>query len=335
MLKFLKRRWWLIAGGIILLGAAAWFWYSRSQDKAEVKTVQPQMSDVRQTLSFSGRVDAKERVSMYFAGGGKLTYLGAKEGDLVKKWQTLASIDSRSVQKTLERTLNLYDTERLGFENDLDDRKDRVLDQEEQRVAQQKQNSLDRSIIDVELHSLAIEDTRLSTPIAGVLVAAPVRVIGGQVGPTDRFDVVNPETLYFRLYVDEVDVDQIFVGQESTVRLDARSGEALSGVVEKIAYQSIDSALGTVFPVDIRFLDSVSIENQRVGMNGDAELLLEQAENVMTVPLAAVYTTDGKQFVRVLKDGKQEERQVEVGLEDDTVSEIKSGLSLEDHVVLP
>jgi RND family efflux transporter MFP subunit len=335
MLKFLKKKWWLVAIAAVIIIGGLWFWRSRSAAQKPLKTTQPVMSDIRQTLSFSGRVDAHQRVSMFFAGGGKLTYIGAKEGDTVKKWQTLANIDRRALQKTLEKQLTTYDSERLGFENTRDDRKDRTLTEEEKRLAAQDQNALNLSVLDVELRSIAIEDTRLSTPIAGILVSAPDQVVGGQLALTDKFEVIDPTSLYFRLFVDEVDIDQVKVGQETIVRLDARPDVALKAVVEKIAYQSVESPTGTVFPVEIRFVDATNIQDQRVGMNGDAELLLAEVKNVMTLPLAAVSTKDGKQIVKVLKDGKPEDREVQIGLENDDKLEVKSGLSLEDQVVLP
>lgn len=335
VLSFLKKKWWLIA--LILIVVAGGFWYSTSQKNAQkpTKTVQPVMKDLKKTLDFTGRVDAQERVSMFFAGGGKLVYVGAKEGDTVKKYQTLASIDRRAVEKNLERQLSLYQDERWSYENSSDDREDRTLSESERRLSDQDQFTLNRAVIDVELKSLAIEDTRLTSPIEGVLVSAPNQVVGGPLLASDRFEVINPKTLYFRLLVDEVDIDQVALGQQATVRLDARPDQPLNAVVEKIAYQSIETAIGTVFPVEIKFVDAVSLQDQRVGMNGDAELLLAEAKNVMTVPLNAVSTKDGKQIVRVMVGEVAEDRVVELGLENDNDVEIKSGLSLEDRVVLP
>lgn len=335
MLMILKKKWWLLLIALAVIGGGFWFWKSRSSAQESIKTTKPEMSDVRQVLSFSGRVDAHQRVSMFFAGGGKLTYVGAKEGDAVKKWQTLANVDRRALEKTLEKQLSLYQTERWTYENAVDDRENRTLSEEERREAEQDQFSLQRSVLDVELKSIAIDDTRISTPIAGILVSAPRQVVGGQLTVSDRYEVVDPTTLYFRLLVDEVDIDQVKIGQEATVRLDSRPEQPLKAVVEKIAYQGVETSTGTVFPVELRFVDAVNIQDQRVGMNGDADLLLAEVKNVMTLPLSALSTKDGKQVVQLLVQGKPQDREVQTGLENDDKVEITSGLSLDDQVVLP
>lgn len=337
MFAKLRKKWWLILIVGLVLAGAFWYWRSRvaAQNKP-VQTVSPQQRDLRKTLSFSGKVDAYQRVRMYFAGTGKLTYLGAQEGDQVKKYQTIASIDRRAVQKQLEKTLSLYQTQRSGYENALDTRENRTLSEQERRVAEQDQYALNRSVLDVELNSIAIEDTRLSSPIAGVLVSSPVKVTGQNISPTDRFEIVDPSTLYFRLLIDEVDVDQVQVGQEVEVRLDARPDHVLKAVVEKIAFQAVELATGTVFPVDLGFVDTVNMNEQRVGMNGDADIVLAEVKNVLVLPISTVTMRDDKHFVQVKKsDGTLEEREVQIGIESDTDVEIRSGISLEDQVVLP
>ncbi len=337
MFAQLRKKWWLIVLAVVILGGAFWYWRSRvaAQNKP-VKTTQAQMKDIQKTLSFSGRVDAKQRASMYFAGTGKIVYVGVQEGEPVKKWQTIASIDRRAAQKNLEKQLSLYQTQRWGYENNEDTRENRTLSEREQRTADQDQFALNRSVLDVELQSIAIEDTRLTSPINGILVSSPVKVTGQVVGMTDKFEVVDPSSLYFRLLVDEVDIDEIKVGQQVDVRMDAQPDKPLRAIVDKIAFQAVDSATGTVFPVELKFVDSVSITEQRVGMNGDADIVLAESKNVVVLPVSTVTMRDDKHFVKIKKaDGTIEEREVQVGIETDNETEIVSGITLEDQVVLP
>lgn len=331
-----RGRWVALVG--ILAVLAIGFWFSRrSSAPDEVTTVRPQQRDLTQVLEFSGVTDASERVALRFAAGGRLTYVGAKEGDAVQKWQTLATIDARSAQKTLEQQLNTYEGQRLTFENQSDDRKDQVLSTEANRVAQQDQIALEQTVLGVEIQSLAIEQTRLYSPIAGILIGAPNAVAGTNIGATDIYEVFNPTTVFFEAYVDEIDVSQVYVGQGAVIRLDAFSGEEFSGAVSKVAYRSAASTSGgTVFPIEIRFDTGTDLEKLRLGMNGEAKLIIDTRKNVLSLPVETITSRDGKSFVMIHQAGQEpQEREVQTGLETEDHIEILSGVTSEDEVILP
>jgi hypothetical protein len=71
-------------------------------------------------------------------------------------------------------------------------------------------------------------------------------------------------------------------------------------------------------------------------MNGDAEIKLATAENVLTIPFIATKQRDGKTYVDVQTDTDEiEEKEITVGLETEDWVEVKSGLSEESLVVIP
>lgn len=330
-----RRRWIFVVAGLALLaGIAIWF-FSRPKPSNETLT-HAEYRDLKAVLEFSGVVDAKEHVSLRFASGGKVVFVGAKEGDTVKKWQTLASLDQRSMQKNLQQYLNSYETQRLTFENKEDGRNDRAIETTEQRVARQDQLALEQTVLNVEMQSVAIEGTRLSSPIAGILVKSPVAVTGMHVTPTDIFEVVNPDTLYFRVFVDEVDISHVNEGQESEVVLDAFPGENISAVVTKIAFQSAQSQSGTVFPIELQFKDPAIVDRLRLGMNGEARLITNAKQHVLSLPIEAVVTRGDVSQVKVKKaDGTMEDRTVTLGIESEDYVEVLSGINEEDQVVIP
>lgn len=335
--KFFKEgwgRWVALLAIVVLIGGG--IWWSRSGETEVVQTIQPEYKDLEEILEFSGVTDASERVAQHFAGGGKLVYVGAKSGEVVKKWQTLATIDARSAQKSLQKNLNTYESQRLLFENIGDERKDRVLSEEERRLAQRDQLDLEQTVLSVEMQSISIEDSRLSSPIDGILLKAPSAVVGTNIGPADGYEVFNPKTIFFRAYVDEIDVSRVYVGQTAKIRLDAFSDQEFSGTVQKVSYASTSlSTGGTVFPIEVMFTLDPAEQGFRLGMNGDVSLLLEKRTNVLSVPIETVSTKEGKNFVSVLVGEEVQEREVEIGLETDTSVEIVSGITVNDLVVMP
>lgn len=336
---FFKRgrtRWVVLLIIIVALAAGFWWWRS-SQQQEEVSTVRPERRDLTQVIEFSGVTDATERTALRFAGGGKLTYVGAKEGDVVKKWQTLATIDGRTAQKNLEMDLNTFEAQRLEFENQMYTRKDVVREDSELRRIEQDQIALNQTVLGVEIQSLAIEETRLSSPFEGILISAPQAVVGTNVTPNDVYEIFNPTTMFFEAYVDEVDVSQVYVGQEAKLRLDAFRDEEFAGQVVKVAFRSASSTSGgTVFPIQIQFDASVDQNKLRLGLNGEVSLIIDERDQALSLPIEAVTSRDGKDFVSLQTgSGEPEEREVQTGLETDDYIEILSGVSETDEVILP
>lgn len=334
---FRSKKLWIVTGIVLLLVLGGiWFVRSRGAAGKEVTVIHPEKKDLVKVLETSGRIDAHERVLMRFGLSGKVVYLGVQPGEVVQRGQTIASLDQRSVKKTLDKTLSSYTTERWDFENSQDSREDRTLPESERRIAQQDQFALNRSVLDVEIQSLTVENYRLSAPFSGILVSSPIRTTGINILATDTFELANPETLYFRVLVDEVDITQIFLGQEALVTLDSLPDEPLKAVVEKVAYAGIDTGSGTVFPVELKFVDGVSIDRHRLEMNGDADLVLERKTNVLSVPLSVLVSRNGNTLVRVRRpSGEIEDVPVELGIETENEAEILSGVTEEDEVVLP
>jgi HlyD family secretion protein len=334
LLSWMKRRWWIVAG-LLLLAVVVVFIVRGMTKKPVIKTVSPANRDILSTLSFSGHIDAHERVSLHFNIAGKVVYVGAQAGDTVKKGQTLISLDQRSVQKNLESNLNSYMTQRLTFETAQDNRKDRWISTPEQRTAQKDQLALNQTVNAVELQNYVFDNYRLSAPFTGILTSAPNLVAGYNAAVTDVFEVVNPQTLYFQVQVDEVDIDRIQVNQEVLIQLDATPDFTLHAKVTKIAYESTETSSGTVYPIEVTFTDPVDIVHQRLGMNGEARFVLADKKNVLSIPLDALIKRGADNFVKVKRGNSVVEQKVQTGIESDEYVEITGGLNVDDAVVLP
>jgi len=70
-------------------------------------------------------------------------------------------------------------------------------------------------------------------------------------------------------------------------------------------------------------------------MSGTAGVIIVSRTNVLTVPNLAVRTIGGRRGVQVLKDGQPQDAEVTLGISNETVTEVVSGLQEGDLVVLP
>lgn len=337
LLQASRRRWKLLLFIFILL-AIGGFWYYRSTVAAQptYTFIKPEHEDLVKTLDISGVVDAKEKARLRFAAGGKVVYLGAQQGDQVTKYQTIATIDREALQKQLQQNLNNYMTERLDFEQYKDDTNDNVLDTEQQRDNQQSQLSLNNEVLDVEIQSIAINNTVLSAPFAGILTVSPTAVTGVQLLPADYFEIVNPDTLVFIGRVDEADISQVKEGQVTHINLDAYPDTEMTTYVDYIAFTSSQTTTGTSFDIEFPLSQLAEKNLLRLGMNGDAKIVLDERKDVMTIPITATRQRDDKIYVDVRTGEKTvEEREIQVGLETDEKYEVLGGLSVDDEVVQP
>lgn len=341
-----NHRWKIVIGFIIIITGGGLLYTQASSQPEEIQTISPEYRDLTKTLDLSGTVDAKKRARLRFLAGGKVIYLGAQEGDWVQAWQTIASIDARDLQKRLERSLNQYMQQRWDWEQLLDDTGDYHLKElEERRYIDKQQWNLDNSVIEVELQDIAISQSRMAAPFAGILISSPISTANTQVTGNDYFELVDPVSLIFRAQINEEDISLINLEQPAQIILDAYLDEKLNSQISFISYQSSQAASGTVFQVEFPLVNIVEVGTDnlpallakyRLGMNGDVQIVLEKRNDVLSIPLITTISRDGKNFVEVLKDGEAEMREVSLGIETDEYVEVLSGLDPKiDRVILP
>jgi membrane fusion protein, multidrug efflux system len=334
----LWRRKWLIGGVLVLAGIGVW-WWQRGEQEEEITTVSPQIMDIEETLEVSGTIDAEEKVRLAFVAPSRLTWVGVKEGEWVNKWQGVASVDTQTLQKQLEIDINTHGKIFRGFEQTLDDvdyYSEQGLSESERRVAESAQLDIRNSALGVEIRSIAIKLSSLVAPIAGLVTRVDQPIAGVTISPTDVFEIVNPQTLFFSLVVDEEDVVGLQAGQSAQIELDAYTDQTINGVVSFVGYsprQTTGGGTGYLVKISLP-VDNLGLQ-YKLGMNGEARILLASKTAVMSVPVEALISGDEGMYVEVLVNGVVEERRVEIGIETFDDVEILSGLNQDDLVVVP
>lgn len=333
MWMWLKSHLRLVIGSVLVV-VGLWYFFGRPRPVTydEYTVGRGRVVD---TLELSGKLTAGVMATLRFPAGGLVTYLGAKEGDTVQKWQTLASIDTRQLQKTLEQKLNLYSIQRGTFDQTLDDNDNSVpagdLEQTLKRLLEKNQFQLDNTVKDVEYLHLSLQLARLTTPLSGVLIQSPVTSAGTQVLASESWIVVDPSTLYLSADLDETDLKRVSIGQPVEITLDAYPDLGLDSTVSSIAFSPKETTSGTTYEVKL-ILSPTSIKELRLGLNGTAAIILTKKENVLTLPSSALTPKNGGYIVFVKSGNKYKEQAIETGIENDGVVEILGGVGEADHV---
>lgn len=188
----------------------------------------------------------------------------------------------------------------------------------------------------LDLAELRLAQSQIVAPIAGTV--ANVLINAGELASPGQpaITVVNEAAFHITVSVDEIDIDQIALGQAVEVSVDALPDTAVSGTITEIAPTSASSGGVVTYLVTIN-IDAAQEIDLRPGMSASASIVVDEVADVLTVPNWAVRLNreTGEAFVNVLQaDGTIEEVVVETGLRNEQFSEVLAGLSAGDTVVL-
>jgi HlyD family secretion protein len=188
----------------------------------------------------------------------------------------------------------------------------------------------------LELAQLRLRQAQLIAPIDGQIASVLIRE-GEQATPgAPAMTILNEDAFHITVQVDEIDIDRVEVGQPAEITLDALPDAPIRGTVSEIAPTSTSTSGVVTYLVTIN-LDEAATAELRPGMSASAGITVEEIDNVLVVPNWAVRLDreTGEAFVPVRRpDGTVEEVVVETGLRNEQFSEVLSGLSEGDVVVL-
>ncbi len=94
--------------------------------------------------------------------------------------------------------------------------------------------------------------------------------------------------------VDELDIEKIAIGQEVHITADALTGKTFTGKVVRIAQEGSVSSNVAYYWVVIEITDW---EGLKVGMTTSLEIVVDQSEDALLVPINAVHVSQGQKYV--------------------------------------
>jgi HlyD family secretion protein len=188
----------------------------------------------------------------------------------------------------------------------------------------------------------AIASMTLIAPISGIVLSrdtdkgSAVIPISSAYGGTMIMTLADVSEKHFRGDVDEADIGKVHLGLPARIYVEAYPDEPFKAELTHISPRGREKE--DIINFEIRTIVSDQENRLRVGMSADAELILEEHENVLVIPEGAVIYEDGKTFVNIQDDSVEEGmRKVEIikGISDGLRTEVLSGLEEGQVVVLP
>ncbi|MBN2463954.1 MAG: efflux RND transporter periplasmic adaptor subunit [Dehalococcoidia bacterium] len=147
--------------------------------------------------------------------------------------------------------------------------------------------------------------------------------------------LVDTHTVEMDGVVDEIDIYKVKVGQEAIITVDALPDVELKGTVTFISPFGSRTTGVVEFPVTIA-LDPTETE-LKGGLTATADIIVLKHENVLLIPNRSIKGSPGDYWVDVVLDEKTmttEKRQVELGAQNDRISEVISGLGEGERIIV-
>ncbi|MCB9808607.1 efflux RND transporter periplasmic adaptor subunit [Candidatus Peribacteria bacterium] len=191
---------------------------------------------------------------------------------------------------------------------------------------------------DLEKAQADFDDTILRAPIDGTITK--VNLKKGEFTPGQFSETVAAITILgvspyrIEIFASEIDIPKVKHAQVGELILDAYPNRVFTMSVAEIdpAATIVDGV--PKYRIKLDFAESVD-DLLKIGMTGDLDIITDAREDVLFIPGRAVIKNENDEdIVRVLKNGKVEERQVSVGMETVTDVEILTGLQEGETVIV-
>ncbi len=358
------RRVAIILAVIVIIGLGLFF-FTRPKPIPVILT-EVAVGKVEATLANTraGTVEACQRTKLSTIIGGRIEYLGVKEGDKVKKGQLLLKLwnDDQQANAALAQAQITLSAKRgeeaciaavnaekeakrqselraKGFVST--SKEEAARTEAEVRRAACTTAKADVAQAEAKFRATRVEQGRVAlyAPFDGI-VAKIVGELGEYSTPSPpgvptppAIDLIDDSCLYVKAPMDEVDAPKIQVGQPVRITLDALPGKVLPGKVRRVApYVSAVEKQARTVDIEVDFDKPAEAGKLLVGYSADVEIILAGRDNVLRIPTAAIQE-GGKVLLFNADSGKLEERLIKAGLSNWEYTEVAEGLSAGERIV--
>jgi RND family efflux transporter MFP subunit len=336
--EILMKRWPLVISGIVVLSLAVWgiskLTASRStkeqrmRPKPLVVTEKVKLSEISSSIELTGSVEATRVARLASPAEGPVSNCCVREGDLVKEGQNLLSIGrKKATEALLQSAKQDFKTEQEELARIEQLVESGAIPRDQLDLAKAKHK---RAVAQVEKMQESSDDYEVVTPWDGVISKVMVADGNYVVPRTVMVEIFDPGSLVIRTAVPEAQSQDLRLGMDVTVTLDAYNGKIFNGKISRI-YPELDRRMRTT-TVEVEIPDTVKLAP---GMFARLNLNLKTVTDTVVVPSEAVIVTPkGLRVAYVIQEGKAVQRKIKTGLENKKQIQVVEGLSVGDALVV-
>ncbi len=350
----------ILAVIVVAFSGSLYYLYQKNQeDPVTYKTEQPKVQNIVKKAIATGSIVPKEEVfikpnisgviqEIYIEAGAQV-----KSGDLIAKIRVIPNVSSLQSAKNavntariaIENQKKLYDRQKALFEKGIIaanefDNVDVAYQQAQQSYDAAQQNyQIVRTGTARGLGSAA--NTLIRSTVTGMVLEVPVKE-GNQVIESNNFNegttiatIADVNKMIFEGKVDESEVGKIKENLPLEITVGAIEGKTFDAILDYIAPKGKEENGAIQFEIKGSLDNKKDSTFIRAGLSANAAVILAKADNVLTIKEALLQYDEKtkKPFVEIETDDQSFERkELEIGISDGILVEIKNGITEEDKV---
>ena len=312
--KKLKGRIMAVILVLIVISGGLFWYYSKSAEEIQYKTVRAERSDLRSVIQATGTLDAVETEDVGTQISGTVKEIYIDYNSVVKKGQLIAEIDSATQQtdvaqaeanlqvvqadlmnseavlanaeKSLARTRKLAEKDLIA-KADVDTDEKTYLTAKAQVAASRARIAQYNATLNKTKINLGY--TQIYSPVDGVVVAKNVEkgqtVAASYQTPSIAEIAKDLSQMQVEVNVDEADIGGVKEGQKATFTVDAHPNDPFDGVVTQVRLSPTTTDNVVTYVVIVKVSNNKGL--LMPGMTANVSLIVEERENVVVVPNSA------------------------------------------------
>ena len=359
LVKKIKRIVLLSLVGLAVVGTFVFLWKKAQPEVTEYEIVTPERGTVETKTVATGNVEPRYEILIKPQISGIISEVLKEAGQRVTECEIIAKVKVIPEMGQLNSAESRVNVARISLEQvESTHRRDEqlfkqgILTAEEFDVSKANyrkakeelanaQSSLEIVRDGISRNTRSSSTTQIRSTITGMILNVPIKV-GNSVIQSNSFNdgttiasVANMNDMIFRGNVDETEIGKIREGMPIKLTVGALGTRTFDAVLEYVSPKGEEKNGAIQFEIKA----AVSLPDTsfvRAGYSANAEIVLERAENVLTIPESTVEFHGDTAFVQVVKQEKPkqifEKRQIKTGLSDGIKIEVKEGLTEKDKI---
>ena len=357
MKKILKIALWSLLG--IGVRATFYYLYQKSQPKiVKYQIEQVKTGTVEKRTVATGKVEPRNEILIKPQMSGIISAVYKQAGDNVTAGDVIAKIkvipdmvNLSSAESRVSRAKIAIDQSKINYDRDKELYEKKVISKEEfektrllynndMEELKSAQNNLSLVRDGISSNTSAYSNTLVRSTVTGTILDIPVKV-GNSVIQSNNFNdgttiatVANMNDMLFVGKLDETEVGRVHVGMPINITIGALQDHKLAAKLEYISPKGTEENGAIMFEMKA----AVNVPSDlfvRAGYSANAEILLNEAKDVLTIPESCIEFSGDTAFVYLLKKPEPQEftkKQVKIGLSDGVNIEIKEGLKIKEKI---
>ena len=359
LVKKIKRIVLLSIVGLAVVGTFVFLWKKAQPEVTEYEIVTPERGTVETKTVATGNVEPRYEILIKPQISGIISEVLKEAGQRVTEGEIIAKVKVIPEMGQLNSAESRVNVARISLEQvESTHRRDEqlfkqgILTAEEFDVSKANYRKAKEELANAQSALEIVRDcisrntrssstTQIRSTITGMILNVPIKV-GNSVIQSNSFNdgttiasVANMNDMIFRGNVDETEIGKIREGMPIKLTVGALGTRTFDAVLEYVSPKGEEKNGAIQFEIKA----AVSLPDTsfvRAGYSANAEIVLERAANVLTIPESTVEFHGDTAFVQVVKQEKPkqifEKRQIKTGLSDGIKIEVKEGLTEKDKI---